>query len=324
MNKLLIIMILLLSSCSIDISESLFIASIGFEILDEEINGYFYIPLSSDVGKTEKEGKGSGEFVRVAGQNIEQVFNNVDAVNSININLKHVSSVVLNQELYNDDFISDFIDYVKYSNRMDFNFYFFTTNEKMEDIYSFKNPNQESVLNSLLVISGDNAGIRLVADPVHYLEFCKKFFSKRSILIPRLDIEELWNIDGENAKNFYPQSAIYFYQGVIKEVVKEKGSPFLKNNINFYDEIEKEPIYFCKYKMALSREGIINIELKYESFNSKNITNKKVIQLVQTRIQEYIKRYQDYDPLDFYFYNDMFNKKFSYNELKFNINIIVN
>ena len=108
MNKLLIIMILLLSGCSIDISESLFIASIGFEILDEEINGYFYIPLSSDVGKTEKEGKGSGEFVRVAGKNIEQVFNNVDAVNSININFKHVSSVVLNQELYNDDFISDY------------------------------------------------------------------------------------------------------------------------------------------------------------------------------------------------------------------------
>ena len=62
--------------------------------------------------------------------------------------------------------------------------------EKMEDIYSFKNPNQESVLNSLLVISGDNSGIRLVAEPVHYLEFCKKYFSKRSILIPMLDIEE--------------------------------------------------------------------------------------------------------------------------------------
>ena len=237
MNKILVFILLIFSGCSVDISESLFIASIGFEIEGDEINGYFYIPLSSDVGKTEQEGKGSGEFVRVAGKTIEQVFNNVDAVNSIDINLKHVSSVVLNKELYNDKFIVEFINYIKHSNRLDFNFYLFTTSEKMEDIYSFKNPNQESVLNSLLVISGDNAGIRLVADPVHYLDFCKKFFSRRSILIPMLDIEELWTIDGEKAKNFYPQSAIYFYRGKVVEVKKEKASPYFKNNVNFYDEI---------------------------------------------------------------------------------------
>ena len=241
MNKILIFILLICGGCSVDISESLFIASIGFEIEDDEINGYFYIPLSSDVGKTEQEGKGSGEFVRVAGKTIEQVFNNVDAVNSIDINLKHVSSVVLNKDLFNNEFIIEFMNYVKYSNRLDFNFYFFTTTEKMEDIYSFKNPNQESVLNSLLVISGDNAGIRLVADPVHYLDFCKKFYSQRSILIPMLDIEELWTIDGEKTNNFYPQSAIYFYNGKVVDVIKEKGSPYFKSNVNFYDEIENIP-----------------------------------------------------------------------------------
>ena len=99
---LMLFSILLLSSCGIDISESLFIASIGFEINENEIKGYFYLPLSSDVGKSESEGKGEGEFVKVGGENIEKVFNNVKAVNSIDINLRHVSSVVINNDLYNE------------------------------------------------------------------------------------------------------------------------------------------------------------------------------------------------------------------------------
>ena len=45
MIKILIFILLLLSGCSVDISESLFIASIGFEMKDEKINGYFYIPV---------------------------------------------------------------------------------------------------------------------------------------------------------------------------------------------------------------------------------------------------------------------------------------
>ena len=78
MNKIfLLIGLLFLSSCGIDISESLFIASIGFEMEEDEIKGYFYLPLSNDIGKSEDEGKGEGEFVKVGGENIEKVFNNV-------------------------------------------------------------------------------------------------------------------------------------------------------------------------------------------------------------------------------------------------------
>ena len=277
MSKLIgIFLLLMMCSCSVDISESLFIASIGFEVIDGEINGYFYLPLSSDVGKSEGESKGSGEFVRVAGTNIEKVFNNVKAVNSIDINLKHVSSVVLSTELLNSDFIDNFINYVKYSKLLDYNFYLLATKEKMEDIFSFQNPNQETVLNSLLVVSGDNEGIRLVADPVHFLEFSKKFYSQRSILIPMLDIEELWTIENEQVKNFYPQSAIYYYRDNTFDVVKEKGSPYFKKDIEFYDEIEKEPIYFSKYKMALKKDEI-NVEVKYKSFGNSFSKSSNVI-----------------------------------------------
>ena len=62
--KILILFLFVLTGCSVDISESLFIASIGFEEIDGELNGYFYLPLSNDVGKSESEGKGTGEYVK--------------------------------------------------------------------------------------------------------------------------------------------------------------------------------------------------------------------------------------------------------------------
>ena len=39
--------------------------------IEGELNGYFYLPLSNDVGKSESEGKGTGEYVRVKGESVE-------------------------------------------------------------------------------------------------------------------------------------------------------------------------------------------------------------------------------------------------------------
>ena len=96
---LLVLMLFFLFGCSPDISESLFIASIGFEIENDELNGYFYLPLSNDVGKSEGEGKGTGEYVRVAGKTIEEVFNNVKAVSIIFNNQLFTWSRLFNRNL---------------------------------------------------------------------------------------------------------------------------------------------------------------------------------------------------------------------------------
>ena len=320
MNKILLFFVLLiLSGCGVDISESLFIASIGFEIEENEIKGIFYLPLSNDVGKSEKEGKGEGEFVKVGGENIERVFNNVKAVNSIDINLKHVSSIVLNQELFNNEFIDELIQYVKYSKMIDYNFYLFSTKEKMEDIYSFKNPNQESVLNSLLVISGDNIGLRLVAEPVHFLEFCKRYYDNRAILIPLLDIEKLWIINNEEVKNFYPQSAIYFYNNSIYEVIKNPSSPYIKENVEFYDNINEDVLFFKKYRFKI-KNNELKINCKIETFG-RTIEDAKIKELIENRIKEYVSEYEFLDPFDFIFWNDKLETKLSYDNIIINIKI---
>ena len=190
----------------------------------------------------------------------------------------------------------------------------------MKDIYSFQNPNQESVLNSLLVVSGDNEGLRLVGEPVHFIDFSKKFYSNRTILVPTLTIEELWHINDKKVKNFYPQSGIYYYKGDVTEVEKEKGSPYLKDNVEFYDEIEKEPIYFSKYRLAQFKNEI-RIFIEYKSFG-KRIEKESVINLIKIRISEYLNKFRNCDPLDFYYYNENFKEDFSYDDVKINIVIL--
>ncbi|MDE6584322.1 MAG: hypothetical protein K2K15_02870, partial [Anaeroplasmataceae bacterium] len=96
------ISIFLLAGCDqFDISKILFIASVGVEKKDDELQGYFYLPLSSDIGKSENgENKGQGQYAKTSGKTIPELFDNIQSATSLTINFRHVSSIVLNIELY--------------------------------------------------------------------------------------------------------------------------------------------------------------------------------------------------------------------------------
>lgn len=330
MHKLFILLIIpfILCSCGFsDISDSLFIASIGFEKNEEEDGyiGYFYLPLSSDIGKSENtESKGKGEFAKAKGKNITEIFNNVEVSISLDMNFRHLSSVILDEKLLNVEFLNELVDYVKYSFDIDFNWYLFATKEKISDIYSFRNPNQESVLNSILVSSSDYNDIYLVASPMHFLEFARKYFSERNILLPLISLEEMWTIEGEESKSIHPQSAIYYFNGRTQEVIKNIGSPYMKDNLTFYDEIKKASIHFMNYKLRLSLEDklIINLSFDYELYKSNaNVTRNDIEKFVNEKISNYLSEYEDIDPLDLKYYNYVFGRDVNYNnyEIKFDI-----
>ncbi len=330
MHKLLILLIIpfVLCSCGFsDISDSLFIASVGFERAEDSEGyiGYFYLPLSSDIGKSENmESKGQGEFVKAKGKNITEIFNNAESSDSLDINLRHLSSVILDEELLNTDFLNELVDYVKFSFDIDFNWYLFATKEKISDIYSFKKPNKESVLNSILVSTGDYQSIYLVATPMHFLEFVRKYFSNRNIILPMIMLEEMWTIDGKESKSIHPQSAIYYYRGKTQEVVNNYSSPYMKDNLTFYDEIKKVSIHFTNYKLRLSFEDklLINLSFGYELYKSdSDITKKDIEEFISKKIANYILEYKEIDPLDLKYYNYVFNKNVNYNNYEINFNI---
>ena len=192
MNKIFLIIILLfLSSCGVQrITEVLYIASIGFEKSEDEFVGYFYLPSSDDVGKTNEGGiSGKGEYMKVSGKSISEVFQKSQDYTEMEVNLKHISSVVFNKNILNSSFINEFVLFVKNSNIVDFNFYIFVTEEKMEDIYSFQNPNKESVLNSILVSTFDNSYSFLAVEPIHFLRMVREFFLNKCIAFPLIVVE---------------------------------------------------------------------------------------------------------------------------------------
>lgn len=316
-----IIISILLSSCStFDISKTLFIASVGIDIIDDKYVGYFYLPLSSDIGSSDSNvNKGQGHYAKTKGKNIYELFYNLENSSSLTINLKHISSIVLNKNLLNDKFIEELLNYIKYSLNIDFNFYIFITKEQLEDIYSFKNPNQESVLNSLLVSTGDAENNYLVTKPIHFLTFVREYYNNRSIFLPLLDLEEIWNIDSNYEKNFHIQSGIYYYKNNIKEVIKNHSSPYLNSVKSFYDMIEDNVIYFKKYKFKINyKKEEINIYYNYQIYNQKKLKEEDISNLISNRIKDYLKEYENMDPLNLNYYSYIYNKKLSYENIKIN------
>ncbi|MDE6241065.1 MAG: hypothetical protein K2M08_01445 [Anaeroplasmataceae bacterium] len=326
---LVIFNLILLAGCnSYDISKILFIASIGIEKKEDGYQGYFYLPLSSDIGKTETtENKGKGEFAKTTGQNIPELFYNLQNSTSLVMNLKHVSSIVLNKELLNKEFIIELLDYIKFSLDIDFNCYLFITKEKMDELYNFQNPNQESVLNSLLVSTSDANSSFLVTPPIHFLKFTREFYKDRSILLPMLDLEEIWTIDSEPVKNFYAQSAIYYYKGNLKEVVKNSSSPYFSTTSHFIDQIEKTSICFKDYKYGLDFKEVLhlNVEFSYEIYKTEHfIQSEEIKAFVNNRIKTYILEYQEMDPLNIEYYNTVYGTSCSYDTIDIQIKILKN
>ncbi|MCM1131183.1 MAG: hypothetical protein NC310_06230 [Roseburia sp.] len=321
--------LILLSSCnSYDISKILFIASVGIEKKEDEYQGYFYLPLSSDIGKAENtENKGKGEFAKTSGKNIPELFYNLQNSTSFITNLKHVSSIVLNKELLNEEFIVDLLDYVKYSLDIDFNCYLFVTKAKMDELYDFQNPNQESVLNSLLVSTSDVDNSFLVSPPIHFLKFTREFYKDRSILIPMLDIEEIWTIEGEAVNNFHAQSAIYYYKGNLKEVVKNPSSPYFSTTTQFIDQIDKTSISFKNYKCNLEFKDVLHlkVEFSYELYRTQQgLQEEEIKAFVYNRIKSYLLDFQDIDPLNISYYNTLYDTNCSYDTINMEIKVLKN
>ncbi len=318
---------LFLVSCNnYNISEVLFIASVGIEKKEEgeeKYYGYFYLPLSSDIGKTENtENKGKGEFARVSGNTISDLFENLKVTTSLSLNFKHVSSIVLDTKLLEKEFILELFDFIKYSLEIDYNCYVFATKEKLSDIYNFQNPNQESVLNSILVSTNDVSGIFQVASPMHFLEFARKYYGQRSILLPMLSLEEIWTIEDQKVKNFHIQSAIYYFKNQVKDVVKNPGSPYMLSIDQFDDKIKENSICFKNYKLNLDlkEKPKLKITFNYEVFKTEStLTKEEIIDYVRQRIQTYIKEFQEIDPLDLGYYSTAYGKMYTYEDLKIDI-----
>ncbi len=324
------LMIFFLCSCQkkLNISDTLFIASIGIEKEEENYMGYFYLPLSSDIGKSDSnENKAKGEYAKVKGESIADLFSNIIAATSFQLNFRHVSSIVLNDKLLTKEFLNELSDYIKFSLDIDFNLYLFVTKEKMSEIYDFQNPNQESVLNSMLVSTSDAKGTFLVAEPLHFLHFANLFYADRRILFPLLDLEEIWTIDDKKSKNSHCQRAVYYFQEEVGLVIDHPSSPYVKSTEAFEDMIDNQSIYYECYqvKPTFKDDFLLKVSLKYKMLKTKSdVDDERVKAFVEEKIRVYVEEYQAYDPYDLAYYSKVHSKNYSYDQMNIEVNIAKN
>lgn len=322
---LLIIPILFLSSCnSSSIVDMLIIASIGFEPAEEGYYGYFYLPLSEDIVKSEsKEGNKVGQYAKVEGKNIAEIFSNMNISTKLEVNYRHASSIIVNEKLMNDNFLDELISFINHSNLVDYNFFMFCTEDSLEDIYSFKNPNNDTVLNSMILSSSSESGIFLAAQPIYFLEFCRDYYVSACLKFPLISIEELWTIEEKPAKNFHCKKAVYYFNDTLKKV-EEEAIYFWKNNENIYITVDDVQVLLSDYKISkdFNNRCEIKVSCEYEVISGKKTLEKELIrQYIEEKMNQHIEKYKDVDPLNLNYYNHVFQQKLSYDDVKYAIEL---
>ena len=195
MKRLIIIffLIITLSSChnKTDIYESLYIASIGIEKIDDEYQAHFLLPSSMDVGSNKSDSNES-DIAKIKADNFNDLIENIKNSLLLNINLKHISSCILHTSILNNEDLNGLIELVKNSNDFDYNFYMFSTNEKIEDINKIKNPNNESIVLTMLVEPNESEFLLENSKPVHFLNMCRDFFENKKIRLPFIELSSVW------------------------------------------------------------------------------------------------------------------------------------
>lgn len=306
---LLLLSCLFLTGCraSNTIYHNLYIASIGFEHTGEGYTGYFFLPSSMDVGNTSQNTSDkSSEVAVVEGDSISSVFYNLELSSTLNINLKHISSIVLHESMLNDEDLQDFIQYIKESKGFDYNFYIFSTTDKVEDIYKLKNPNQESVILTMLVEPKASSYAFIAAAPIHFLNFCRDYLNDKVIPLPLIDVEKIWSEEKDSTYcrgiTFLSKGKGYSYSYDVEQF------EFLKSNVNleYSDEIISiiMDTYDVRYKY--NKSGVeISVSVKYRSFYSKieDGLDEYIKNVIVNKITSLIKDYQqEIDFLNFKYY----------------------
>lgn len=292
----LILICISLSSCKPveAIYNNMYIASIGFEKNEDKVTGYFYLPSSIDISSTEKvDTDKPAEIAKIEGNSIVDVFRNLELTSFLKMNLKHVSSLVLHESVLNKKEIEELIDYTKNSNYLDYNFYFFVTRDKIEDIYSIENPNQESVMRTLLCEPISNYYTYTSAKPIHFLNFCRDYYEKKTIPIALLEISNVWKDETDSLV----ARGVGFIEGEKSLLVPYEEMDFsvLKTNkiIEYIDEFIS--VVFTNYSCKIKYEKDctkIKIRSNYEVVSSRiDDTDSYILNIYNTKLQLIIDEY---------------------------------
>ena len=309
-----------------DISRTIFVSTIHLAKTKDETQITFFIPSSFSVGKTEGESQSSSTTLIVKGKNLKDGFNKAEHSSELELNYRHIVSVVFDQSYLEYKSLKEFNDFLIENKRIDFNFYIFSSNIKSDELFSFKNPENTSSYYSILNVRGKMDYLFKYAQPLHFLDF-SRFFSKKdySIKIPNLGISEEYKIDNEKSKNIYLNGVTIYQNENVYNFDEESSKEILYINSFEYGRLYidefKVVIQSIKYKLKRKEKPTISIKVGYETLvdldkeKLKSFINEKVNKAYNLMLEQKI---------DYYHLNDInqkFNKNYQLKDIIFNIEL---
>jgi hypothetical protein len=323
MKIMIIFIILLLSSCEAkNTTNTIYVASLTVDKKDDIYNGYFYIPSSIEVGSEAASGDAKGKIGEAKAEKIIDLFYEISFSASLKISFAHISTLILHESILNYDDINELLQFLKNSNRFDFNFYILSTNVSGKDIYSLTSSNNEKLITTMIVEPQNAMDVFVSTPPLHYLNFSRDFYSNKTIKLPLIETKKEWELDDE-VKSYMARGIsfinkektnVYSYQELdFRYLTSSKGLFISERDISFT---------IINYNVDIKYKESIEIKVSGRIENYDKKINIDPNQIIKDKINNLINELKDEcDFININYYNNLSKKKYNIDNIVYNIKI---
>lgn len=287
-------MLFILSGCmQTNINSSIYISSIGFEASEGKLITYFLSNPLTNISRSENGSEQKTEFIKVETESVYEAFLIAEQTLLSPLNYKHIKTVIFKEELFKTGFVDEFFTFMKSVLNVSYNYYVFATLDKIEEIYTFKNPEQisyqYSVLSSPNLLKFHEYG----TEKLHFLDFVNDYYEEgRYLHIPLIKVNKSWNKNTTLEVNgFISVSKITH----VYENSKFPGMLFLYNSDLVLYETEDSIYRIVDYKVSVKeKKGVLTLILSYDDLfvfgdGSEQILQEKLIEDIKFFLDSYIK-----------------------------------
>ncbi len=284
-----------------DITDIIYVSSIGLDY-DEDMDEYtiyFYIINNFNLGNSQIASGNTENLsyvIKVSDHNFISAFNAILKKTNMNIYFTHLQTMIISKSFFNNKAILNFYNYIRDFNFMYYNFYLFTTDSKIQDLYNIQNFSDVSAYHTLIVSPNLVKSYKLIT----FVDFSKAILDKNyTLLIPHISsivdafIEQdksyyYLEMDGYSIlqNDFTIKTLLYKDYSIIKWLIHLSDQHF---QINIYDIYiksgrysihKKQDKFIITYTMSAilnlnpNSEALIEIEKKLIKFIEEEITNQ--------------------------------------------------
>lgn len=337
MKKIIVILIIIISIIPFiirkndynDITNTLNVNSIGFDynIKTNEYEIYFYFVNSFNLANSKISSSNIDNLsyvIKVSNNNFEKAFNDIFYKVNEFVNFSHLKSVLFSINFLNSKNLNKFYNLIKNNTRFYYNFYIFTTNSSIFDIYNIDNISDVSAYHTILITPNLLNSYKLVPFNIFTSLIID---SSYSLLIPNIElIDDSLSNNNKNLKSLEINGYSYFNRNNFIKTLIISDNKYYKwfTNLNEqnividyynlyvktfkYKIVNKHKKLIIKYKIsAVLISSLENLQIT----DIEEILNEKISSEIRTMYNNLENENIDIYNLKYYYSDDLIkNVKF--------------